>query len=121
MVAAAVLPGERIQEYDDKVPYTAPVGQFNGRVVGQLKVYDLEGNVHEWVSDDYGVLGEYSVARGASWKTHSEKHLKASARKPVRKPDGAAEVDSSGIYGFRVVLAKVPVITEKEAEDAPKK
>jgi hypothetical protein len=51
--------------------------------------------------------------------------MKASARTPVRKVNPVEGVpDTSGLYGFRVVLAKVPVITEKEADEAlpaPKK
>jgi hypothetical protein len=35
----------------------------------------------------------------------------------VRKPSqSGGSVDTSGLYGFRVVLAKVPVIVEKEEE-----
>ena len=38
-------------------------------------------------------------------------------RRPVRKPSqGRGNLDVSGLYGFRVVLAKVPVIVEKEDE-----
>ena len=107
------------------MPFTAPVGQFEGRFLGRTKIYDLEGNVLEWVSDDYSGFGEYNVARGASWKTYRQAHMKASARTPVRKANLVEGVpDTSGLYGFRVVLAKVPVITEKEADEAlpaPKK
>jgi serine/threonine protein kinase/formylglycine-generating enzyme required for sulfatase activity len=118
-------PGDQISGYDDSEPFTAPVGQFEGRFLGRAKIYDLEGNVLEWVSDDYSGFGEYNVARGASWKTYRHAHMKASARTPVRKVNPVEGVpDTSGLYGFRVVLAKVPVITEKEADEAlpaPKK
>lgn len=124
VAAQFVEPGEQIPDYNDGSPFTAPVGSFEGRKVGLFKLYDLEGNVLEWVAGDYNEWAEYNVARGASWKTYADKHLKASVRRPVRKPDRAAggPIDTSGLYGFRVVLAKVPVITEKEAADeAPSK
>ncbi len=81
-------------------------------------MYDLGGNVLEWVASDYSAFGEYDVARGACWKSFVENHLKASVRRPVRKPSQSrGNVDISGLYGFRVVLAKVPVIVEKEDEN----
>jgi sulfatase modifying factor 1 len=66
---------------DDGARYTAPVNQFS-RDVSPYGVYDLAGNVMEWVADWYnqdsyrllpagnpvGVLeGESRVIRGASW------------------------------------------------------
>ncbi len=115
--AEVVLPEDAIRGYQDGYAYTAPVGRFSGRVVGRLEIFDLEGNVLEWVSNDYSALGQYNVARGASWKSHRPKSLKTSARTPLQKQ----KIDDSGIYGFRVVLAKVPVIPEKEVEKAPEK
>ena len=80
-------------------------------------MYDLEGNVLEWVASDYSAFGQYDVARGACWRSYDTNHLKASVRQPVRKPSqSGGSVDTSGLYGFRVVLAKVPVIVEKEEE-----
>ena len=66
---------------DDGAPYTAPVNQFK-RDVSPYGVYDLAGNVMEWVADwynqdSYRVLpvrnpvgvseGDSRVIRGASW------------------------------------------------------
>ena len=120
--------GDHIADYDDGVAYTSPVGSYAGWPVGKHMMYDLGGNVLEWVGSDYSSFGEYDVARGACWKGFVDNHLKASVRRPVRKPSlGGGNVDTSGLYGFRVVLAKVPVIAEKEnenetaPEDAPEK
>ena len=126
--ADVVEAGEHIADYDDGVAYTSSVGSYAGRLLGDHMMYDLGGNVLEWVGSDYSSFGEYDVARGACWKSFVDNHLKASVRRPVRKPSlGGSNADTSGLYGFRVVLAKVPVIAEKEneneiaPEDAPEK
>ncbi|MEO1825160.1 MAG: SUMF1/EgtB/PvdO family nonheme iron enzyme [Roseibacillus sp.] len=103
--------------YEDGSAFTSPVASYAGRPVGTQKMYDLEGNVLEWVASDYSAFGQYDVARGACWRSYDTNHLKASVRQPVRKPSqSGGSVDTSGLYGFRVVLAKVPVIVEKEEE-----
>jgi formylglycine-generating enzyme required for sulfatase activity len=110
--------GDHIADYNDGVAYTSPVGSYAGRPVGKHMMYDLGGNVLEWVGSDYSSFGEYDVARGACWKGFVDNHLKASVRRPVRKPSlSPGNGDTSGLYGFRVVLAKVPVIAEKENEN----
>ena len=118
VAAEFVEAGDHIAGYDDGVAYTSPVGSHAGQQVGTHMMYDLEGNVLEWVASDYSSFGEYDVARGACWKSFVDNHLKASVRRPVRKPSqSGGNVDTSGLYGFRVVLAKVPVIAEKESEN----
>ena len=108
---------EHLVGYEDGAAFTSPVASYAGRSVGTQKMYDLEGNVLEWVASDYSAFGQYDVARGACWKSFDDNHLKASVRQPVRKPSqSGGGVDTSGLYGFRVVLAKVPVIVEKEEE-----
>ena len=115
--ADSVEAGNHIAGYDDGASHTSPVGSYAGRPVGTHMMYDLGGNVLEWVASDYSPFGEYDVARGACWKSFADNHLKASVRRPVRKPSqGRGNLDVSGLYGFRVVLAKVPVIVEKEDE-----
>jgi len=101
---AAELPGmmrdRTIQDYNDGYSYTAPVGAYAANVHG---IYDLSGNVQEWVQDDYGKLGTtvLGVLRGGGWNTYQEQNLYSGTRNavPVSFPDT--------IYGFRVVLSKI--------------
>ena len=90
------------EKYDDGYIYTAPVGSFAPNRFG---LYDLAGNVAEWVSDNYGEpYPDRGVTRGGSWddgKTPDGQHpmLGASARNPI-KPEL-----QDGPYGFRCVIA----------------
>ena len=101
-VAADSVPGERtIPGYDDGFPFTAPVGSFPANNYG---LFDLSGNVQEWVEDDYSKLGknQLGVLRGGCWINGQSENLLAGSRNAV-PPDFR-----DAIYGFRVVLAKVP-------------
>ena len=55
-----------IEKYQDGFPHTAPVGSFAPNPWG---LYDMEGNVAEWVSDltDHGNRERSKVVRGGSW------------------------------------------------------
>ncbi len=93
MSSARTIPG-----YDDGFPFTAPVGSFPP--VGGL--YDLSGNVQEWVEDDYSRVATngHGVLRGGGWSTYQYDNLYTGFRNavPPKSQDPA--------YGFRVVLAK---------------
>lgn len=100
------IPVERtIPDYDDGFAYTAPVGSF---LPNQFGLYDLSGNVQEWVADEYSNLGKdlLGVLRGGGWNTYQPENLYTGSRNAV-PPDF-----QDAIYGFRVVLAKVPPKTD---------
>jgi len=100
--AAKVLLGDAIAGYSDGVVATAPSGSFNPNAVG---VYNLAGNVAEWVHDVYevrmpsmGVVekdpvgpakGEYHVIRGASYMSDRVTELRLTFRDSGkdRRPD----------------------------------
>ena len=104
-MAAARAPGvsadRTIPGYDDGYAYTSPVGSYTPNVAA---IHDLSGNVQEWVEDEYSkqetnVLG---VLRGGGWNTYQNEDLYTGSRNAV--PPSTRD----SIYGFRVVLAKVP-------------
>ena len=103
--SAAGTPGVAIDRtisgYNDGFPRTAPVGSFPANTLG---IYDLSGNAQEWVEDEYSKLGKnlLGVLRGGGWNTYQPENLFTGSRNAVPPKFQDA------IYGFRVVLAKVP-------------
>lgn len=103
--SAASAPGvaidRTIPNYNDGFPRTAPVGSFPANALG---LYDLSGNAQEWVADEYSKLGKnlLGVLRGGGWNTYQSENLFTGSRNAVPPKFQDA------IYGFRVVLAKVP-------------
>ena len=95
--AVEFLENDRIIEgYNDGFEKLAPVGEFNPNIIG---LYDIGGNVHEWVSDSYGNT-ERGILRGGGWDTFSEEHLEMRCRFPF-------DVEyRSESFGFRVVLIR---------------
>jgi formylglycine-generating enzyme required for sulfatase activity len=111
------LPPKEMEElksfgYNDGFAGTAPVGSFRRSKANEL--FDLSGNVWEFVSDDYGIntktktdpkMAKFAVTRGASWAepvTLNKQVFYTQYRRPLA-PD--KEADSR--TGFRVVLAPV--------------
>ena len=110
---AALAPGmagdRTIPNYDDGYEKTSPVGSFPANIYG---LFDLSGNVHEWVSDNYSALDgdKLGVLRGGGWNSYQPENLYTGSRNAF-PPD-----KFDAIYGFRVVLAKVPPKSEEEDE-----
>jgi hypothetical protein len=92
--SSRIIPG-----YADGFPRTSPAGEFHANKFG---IYDLSGNVHEWIEDDIFVDTENSlgVLRGGGWNTYRQEDLVLGWRNPVQV------TARTGYYGFRIVLAK---------------
>lgn len=84
-----------ISGYSENIPYTAPVGTFEKAENG---LYDLAGNVAEWVEDLWQPGSKDHVARGGSWIDYERVSLLAAKR--VRVAGGSAR----GNIGFRCVV-----------------
>ena len=82
--------------YDDGFPTTAPVMSFEPNKAG---LYDMSGNVWEWVEDFYDNAKKDRVLRGGSWNNNDRGTLLSSVR--IRNtPDTRIFIRG----GFRVVL-----------------
>ena len=94
-------------DYDDKYAFEAPVGTYGPEISG---VYDMAGNVSEWVHDYYSLeppdtnrvyfnymgpeFGESRVVKGSNYTSSSWTELRASFKQSSQ--EARSEV------GFRV-------------------
>ena len=86
-----------IKGYSDGFPWTSPVGSFPSNKYG---LYDMGGNVWQWVADAWNTDSTSKVLRGASWYNGA---LKLSLLSSCRVH--AAQDSSTDNYGFRCVIA----------------
>ena len=86
-----------IKGYSDGFPWTSPVGSFPPNKYG---LYDMGGNVWQWVADAWNTDSTSKVLRGASWYNGA---LKLSLLSSCRVH--AAQDSSTDNYGFRCVIA----------------
>ena len=79
----------------DTFPFTSPVGSFAPNRYG---LFDLGGNVYEWILEPYDESETKGCVRGASWADGEQESLITSNRFPS---DWTSAYKS---YGFRCVL-----------------
>jgi hypothetical protein len=84
----------------DKYPYTSPVGAFSPNRLG---LFDMNGNVYQWVKDDYDQGGE-GCLRGGSWPDEAEDGINLTNRLNLTKDANFK------CFGMRCVIA--PIGTE---------
>ena len=98
-VSARGLLPQVIEGYRDSFPATAPAGSFAANALG---IYDLDGNVAEWVHDFYTISpaaagtiavnpmgpeqGRHHVVRGSGWRDAGLSELRLSYRDYSERP-----------------------------------
>lgn len=94
-----------LEDYWDTYPYSAPVGSFRPSEAG---LYDMSGNVNEWISDECAV-------RGGSWD-NPKRRLQTIHKAAVKTCEGRWTAT-----GFRLVMdpigAEAPAARDAPADD----
>lgn len=87
-----------IETYDDGFPTIAPVMSFPPNDFG---IYDLGGNMREWVAGEYAPGGGQGILRDSSFQDHRLSLLQSASRRAFDPALGNSDT------GFRVVLEGV--------------
>ncbi len=86
-----------IAGYNDGYPNTSPVGKFKQNGAG---LYDMGGNVWQWVSDSWNGENRAKTLRGGSWYNGAIPLSLLSSCRISSSPDTLHDT-----YGFRIVKA----------------
>ncbi len=86
-----------IEGYNDGFPHTSPVGKFKPTATG---IYDMSGNVWQWLADDWNAERTNKTLRGSSWYNGALALSLLSSCRIGSSPDKPNDT-----YGFRVVKA----------------
>lgn len=86
-----------IPGYNDNYENTSPVGKFKPTTTG---LYDMSGNVWQWVADDWNAEKRNKTLRGGSWYNGAIQLSLLSSCRIGSSPD-----NQNDTYGFRVVKA----------------
>ena len=89
-----------IPNYNDGYPNTSPVGKFR---INALGLYDMGGNVWQWVSDFWNSENRAKTLRGGSWYNGAIPLSLLSSCRISSSPETLHDT-----YGFRVVKAIEP-------------
>ena len=87
-----------IEGYNDKFPNTSPVGSFRANASG---LYDMGGNVWQWVQDSFDGSTPAKTLRGGSWYNGAIKMSLLSSCRIKSSPETINDT-----YGFRIVKGK---------------
>lgn len=99
-----------LEGYDDTFPTTAPVMSFGPTKTG---LYDLSGNLWEWVEDWSDETKAMKVTRGGSWENFDRAPILPSHR--GLRPIGAR----NAFVGFRVVAEASQSVSETTSPSQP--
>ena len=86
-----------IPNYNDGFPNTSPVGKFRANAAG---LYDMGGNVWQWVSDFWNSENRAKTLRGGSWYNGAIPLSLLSSCRISSSPETLHDT-----YGFRIVKA----------------